>query len=210
MSSIEGRGNKHIYMWLKLLFSHSCETQYSWPALHIQPLLDLYAQKPNSVSLCHGISSCLLFVEFLSMWAAPLCLWPDPSIVKVHKEQSLEIWAWQDTKCTCRYYGKSKPYHKHLKEHMQYLTSEQAMADYAELLTFLKKDLGAEKSPVIGFGGSYGIISLFSYIQCGKFARFTPCLSRVCQSAQIQLACLKRLHRVINLKKHISFVEWRT
>lgn len=56
----------------------------------------------------------------------------------------------------CRYYGKSKPYREHLKEHMQFLTSEQAMADYAELLTYLKGELKAQDSPVIGFGGSYG------------------------------------------------------
>ncbi len=41
---------------------------------------------------------------------------------------------------------------------MQFLTSEQAMADYAELLTELKHDLGAESSAVIGFGGSYGAL----------------------------------------------------
>ena len=55
-----------------------------------------------------------------------------------------------------RYYGKSKPYPKAEKEHMEFLTSEQAMADYAELITELKKELKAEESPVIGFGGSYG------------------------------------------------------
>ena len=59
-----------------------------------------------------------------------------------------------------RYYGKSKPYQgKQLLDNMQYLTSEQAMADYAELLTELKAELHAESSPVIGFGGSYGGIS---------------------------------------------------
>ncbi|KAK9809908.1 hypothetical protein WJX72_001411 [[Myrmecia] bisecta] len=55
-----------------------------------------------------------------------------------------------------RYYGKSKPFQKTLQEHMQFLTSEQAMADYAELVTDLKRELHAEHSPVIGFGGSYG------------------------------------------------------
>ena len=29
-------------------------------------------------------------------------------------------------------------------------------ADYAELITFLRKDLNAHSSAVIGFGGSYG------------------------------------------------------
>jgi lysosomal Pro-X carboxypeptidase len=58
-----------------------------------------------------------------------------------------------------RYYGKSKPYTKTLRQHMQFLTSEQAMADYAELITELKADLRAEDSAVIGFGGSYGELS---------------------------------------------------
>ena len=56
-----------------------------------------------------------------------------------------------------RYYGVSKPFHKTLKEHMQFLTSEQAMADYAELITELKHELHAKDSAVIGFGGSYGM-----------------------------------------------------
>ncbi|DBB07992.1 TPA: hypothetical protein ACH3X3_009367 [Trebouxia sp. C0006] len=56
-----------------------------------------------------------------------------------------------------RYYGESKPYSgSKLQNNMQYLTAEQAMADYAELLAELKSDLQAEQSPVIGFGGSYG------------------------------------------------------
>ena len=56
-----------------------------------------------------------------------------------------------------RYYGESRPYNgSELRHNMQYLTAEQAMADYAELLRELKSELRAEDSPVIGFGGSYG------------------------------------------------------
>ena len=55
-----------------------------------------------------------------------------------------------------RYYGESKPFKENLREHMEYLTADQAMADYAELMTDLKAELHAEDSAVIGFGGSYG------------------------------------------------------
>lgn len=55
-----------------------------------------------------------------------------------------------------RYYGKSKPFNGHLKGRMGYLTTEQAMGDYAELITELKAQYDAADSPVIGFGGSYG------------------------------------------------------
>lgn len=72
----------------------------------------------------------------------------------------------------CRYYGKSKPYRKNLTDHMQFLTSEQAMADYAELLFEVKDTLKAQSSPVIGFGGSYGV--LFS-----KKNDFIPSIDRM-------------------------------
>lgn len=62
----------------------------------------------------------------------------------------------------CRYYGKSKPYRKNLTDHMHFLTSEQAMADYAELIFELKAELKAEDSAVVGFGGSYGEVSWFA------------------------------------------------
>lgn len=56
-----------------------------------------------------------------------------------------------------RYYGESKPFpEKNIRQNMQYLTAEQALADYAILITHLKSDLGSHDSAVIGFGGSYG------------------------------------------------------
>jgi len=60
-----------------------------------------------------------------------------------------------------RYYGKSIPFNNSaLKPNPElngYLTSEQALADYAELVTYLKATIdGAANSPVIAFGGSYG------------------------------------------------------
>ncbi|KDD71492.1 serine carboxypeptidase S28, partial [Helicosporidium sp. ATCC 50920] len=56
-----------------------------------------------------------------------------------------------------RYYGESKPFPgKTLRKHMHYLTTEQAMADYATLIWDLRAELGQESAPVIGFGGSYG------------------------------------------------------
>lgn len=59
-----------------------------------------------------------------------------------------------------RYYGVSLPYgSKSFSEpkYSGYLTSEQALADYAELIAYLKDNIpGAEMSPVVVFGGSYG------------------------------------------------------
>ncbi|ONH95988.1 hypothetical protein PRUPE_7G100400 [Prunus persica] len=61
-----------------------------------------------------------------------------------------------------RFYGKSIPYGG--KKSVAYsnattlghLSSTQALADYASLITDLKKNLSATDSPVVVFGGSYG------------------------------------------------------
>ncbi|KAL7611456.1 hypothetical protein Lser_V15G12054 [Lactuca serriola] len=45
---------------------------------------------------------------------------------------------------------------------LAYLTAEQALADYALLITDLKRNLSAEASLVILFGGSYGGSKIFS------------------------------------------------
>lgn len=59
-----------------------------------------------------------------------------------------------------RYYGESMPYGKDSYKdpaHLGYLSSEQALADFADVITQLKARIpGADKSPVISFGGSYG------------------------------------------------------
>ena len=55
-----------------------------------------------------------------------------------------------------RYYGESRPFERGTAGCMSYLTSEQAMADYATILYALRDEWNAWDSPVIGFGGSYG------------------------------------------------------
>lgn len=59
-----------------------------------------------------------------------------------------------------RYYGESLPFgHDSYSDnkHLNYLTSEQALADFAVLIQNLKSTLpGAQNSPVIAIGGSYG------------------------------------------------------
>ncbi|XP_057951809.1 uncharacterized protein LOC131146308 [Malania oleifera] len=60
-----------------------------------------------------------------------------------------------------RYYGKSLPYGSRDEAYknsttLAHLTAEQALADFAVLLTDLKRNLSAEACPVVLFGGSYG------------------------------------------------------
>lgn len=61
-----------------------------------------------------------------------------------------------------RFYGKSIPFGGDKKEAyanastLGYLSSTQALADYATLIIDLKKNLTATDSPVVVFGGSYG------------------------------------------------------
>ncbi|CAF0824207.1 unnamed protein product [Adineta steineri] len=59
-----------------------------------------------------------------------------------------------------RYYGQSLPYGNQSyskPEYTRYLTSGQALADYAYLLDNIRSSIkGAEQSPTVVFGGSYG------------------------------------------------------
>ncbi|KAG9451132.1 hypothetical protein H6P81_011097 [Aristolochia fimbriata] len=60
-----------------------------------------------------------------------------------------------------RYYGKSMPFGSKdaaykSADSLSYLTAEQALADFATLLTDLKQNMTAEDCPVVLFGGSYG------------------------------------------------------
>ena len=58
-----------------------------------------------------------------------------------------------------RYYGDSLPFGDdsyNSAETQGYLTSTQALADFAILITSLKRNLSAESAPVVVFGGSYG------------------------------------------------------
>ncbi|KAB5547490.1 hypothetical protein DKX38_010896 [Salix brachista] len=60
-----------------------------------------------------------------------------------------------------RYYGESVPFgsrevaYKNAST-LSYLTAEQALADFAVLITDLKRNLSAQACPVVLFGGSYG------------------------------------------------------
>ncbi|PFX19876.1 lysosomal Pro-X carboxypeptidase-like [Stylophora pistillata] len=59
-----------------------------------------------------------------------------------------------------RYYGKSLPFGKLSykgPKYLGYLTSEQALADFAVLIRHIKETVpGASESPVVAIGGSYG------------------------------------------------------
>ena len=60
-----------------------------------------------------------------------------------------------------RYYGKSIPFGSREEalrnaSTLGYFSSAQAIADYAEVLLYIKEKYHAQKSPVIVIGGSYG------------------------------------------------------
>ncbi|KAF6773351.1 hypothetical protein AHF37_07784 [Paragonimus kellicotti] len=56
-----------------------------------------------------------------------------------------------------RYYGKSLPFPKSfIQPCIQYLSVDQALADFVYLIADLKHQYGNKNTPVIAFGGSYG------------------------------------------------------
>ncbi|XP_022523362.2 dipeptidyl peptidase 2 [Astyanax mexicanus] len=84
-----------------------------------------------------------------------------------------------------RYYGKSLPFgdESFIIPNVGLLTVEQALADYAVMITELKKELRAEKCPVIVLGGSYGgMLSVYMRVRypnivTGALAASAPILS---------------------------------
>ncbi|CAK9186788.1 unnamed protein product [Ilex paraguariensis] len=86
-----------------------------------------------------------------------------------------------------RFYGKSVPFgsfEETIKNHSirGYFSSAQAIADYAEVLMYLRKKLSAQNSPIIVIGGSYGgmLASWFRlkypHIALGALASSAPIL----------------------------------
>ncbi|KAJ0039638.1 hypothetical protein Pint_27827 [Pistacia integerrima] len=86
-----------------------------------------------------------------------------------------------------RYYGESLPYGSREEAYrnattLSYLTAEQALADFAVLITDLKRNLSAEACPVVLFGGSYGGMLAawmrlkYPHISIGALASSAPIL----------------------------------
>ncbi|KAA8544159.1 hypothetical protein F0562_022205 [Nyssa sinensis] len=86
-----------------------------------------------------------------------------------------------------RYYGDSMPFGSEAEAFrnsstLGFFSSTQALADYAQLITDLKRNLSAENCPVIAIGGSYGgmLASWFRlkypHVAFGAFASSAPIL----------------------------------
>ncbi|GMF42991.1 unnamed protein product [Phytophthora fragariaefolia] len=97
-----------------------------------------------------------------------------------------------------RYFGKSVPFGKDVTKHMRYLSTEQALADYAVLITHLKEAWGRD-IPVIGFGGSYGGMlgswfrMKYPHIMDGVIAGSAPILSFLGDEVSLDKGSFERI-----------------
>lgn len=126
-----------------------------------------------------------------------------------------------------RYYGESLPFGPDTYKNvslLNYLTSEQALADFAENIRYLKTTIpGAENSPVIAFGGSYGgmlaawlrikypnviIGALASSAPIWQFTGLTPCNAFYDVTSKTWLdastTCVDNVHRSYNVLAAIA------
>uniref|UniRef100_U5ET05 Lysosomal Pro-X carboxypeptidase n=1 Tax=Corethrella appendiculata TaxID=1370023 RepID=U5ET05_9DIPT len=129
-----------------------------------------------------------------------------------------------------RFYGKTQPFGNHSydsPQHLGYLTSEQALADFAFLLNSLNpvpKNSREKPRPVIAFGGSYGGMlsawmrmkyphlvegSISSSAPIRQFKGLTPCnvfnkiLTSVFKTAY-HPTCIENIKRVWDLLKKLA------
>jgi hypothetical protein len=69
-----------------------------------------------------------------------------------------------------RYEGESFPEVEGMPACMSYCSSAEALADFAALITTIKTERHATRSPVVAFGGSYGgMLSSWFRIKCDHF-----------------------------------------
>lgn len=123
-----------------------------------------------------------------------------------------------------RYYGKSMPFGNDSykdPQHFGYLSSEQALADFADLLMFLNPE--QSRRPVIAFGGSYGGMlaawfrmkyphlvtgALASSAPVMQFPGIVPCdiFNRILTS--VRSAKLRKLHNSYEHRFRFTKLPW--
>ncbi|TMW66414.1 hypothetical protein Poli38472_004179 [Pythium oligandrum] len=97
-----------------------------------------------------------------------------------------------------RYFGKSVPFGSEVRQHMQYLSTEQALADYAVLIEAIKEEYKLDV-PVVGFGGSYGGMlgswfrMKYPHILDGVIAASAPILSYIGDEKAVDMESFARI-----------------
>jgi pimeloyl-ACP methyl ester carboxylesterase len=93
-----------------------------------------------------------------------------------------------------RYYGESLPFGQDSRKYMQWLSAEQALADYAVSIHDYKAENSLESSPVIGFGGSYGgMLATWARLKYPHVRHALHCLmpARQARPSPAAIACMR-------------------